>query len=651
MRLIRQYGRSDATNIALLRSQFEAFSRQLPLLYFTLMINSIAVAFTHVDSAPPLLTKIIPFVLCAACTLRLYVWSRRRSLLRTLSDDQVAVRMRNTVALVALFGVTFTIWGLSLYRYGGPYQQVHVAFYMSISVIACIFCLMHVRIAALLLTAIVLGPFVVFFALTGNAVLVAIAMNVVLVAIAMIQVLLAYSRDFSDLVNAKKVLEDKQQQLLALNSENQRLANIDSLTGLPNRRHFLGRLRKHFAHDGSDEKRFAVGIVDLDGFKQVNDLHGHRAGDSLLEEVGRRLADFANDELQIARLGGDEFGLLFGRVTANEELIAISTAVCDALRKPYALAQATVRISATVGIALFPEAGRTAEQLFERADYALYHAKANRRGQATLFSEQHESTIRQHGRIEQALRQADLVQEMTLHFQPILNFATGEIVSYESLARWHSPTLGPIPPDTFIRIAERSDLIHELTSVLLRKALSFMESSDSPIGVSFNLSARDLASPEAVECIRQTVLRSNVDPTRLTFEVTETAVIEDFAKGRAALSQLSALGAKIALDDFGTGYSSLHCIHQLPLNSVKVDRTFVGNIERDTFAQGIVRSIVELCRNLELRCVIEGVETERQAAVLAELGCTLMQGYYFGKPAAMEAERMQPLAAAAACGF
>ena len=651
MRLIRQYGRSDATNIALLRSQFEAFSRQLPLLYFTLMINSIAVAFTHVDSAPPLLTKLVPAVLCVACSLRLYVWSRRRSLLHTLSDDQVAVRMRNTVALVALFGVTFTTWGLSLYRYGGPYQQAHVAFYMSISVIACIFCLMHVRVAALLLTAIVLGPFVVFFALTGNAVLVAIAMNVVLVAIAMIQVLLTYSRDFSDLVNAKKVLEDKQQQLLALNTENQRLANIDSLTGLPNRRHFLGRLRKHFAHDGQGEKRFAVGIVDLDGFKQVNDLHGHRAGDSLLEEVGRRLAGFASDELQIARLGGDEFGLLFGRVTANEELIAISTAICDALRKPYALAQATVRISATVGIALFPEAGRTAEQLFERADYALYHAKANRRGQATIFSEQHESTIRQLGRIEQALRQADLEQEMTLHFQPILNFATGEIVSYESLARWHSPTLGPIPPDTFIRIAERSDLIHELTSVLLRKALSFMERSDSQIGVSFNLSARDLASPEAVECIRQTVLQSNVDPTRLTFEVTETAVIEDFAKGRAALSQLSALGAKIALDDFGTGYSSLHCIHQLPLNSVKVDRTFVGNIEHDAFAQGIVRSIVELCRNLELRCVIEGVETERQAAMLAELGCTLMQGYYFGKPAAMDAEMMRPLAAAAACGL
>ena len=650
MRLFRPFKRDDTASIALMRSQFEAFSRQLPLLYCTLMVNSIAVAFTHAASAPALLSTIIPALLCSACALRLYVWARRRAMLKLLSDDEIAVRIRNTVVLVAVFGAAFTFWGLSLYPYGGAYERTHVAFYMSITVIACIFCLMHMRVAALLLTGIVLGPFVVFFASTDNPVLIAIAMNVALVAFAMIKVLFTYYRDFSDLVNAKRVLEDKQYQLLALNTENQRLANIDSLTGLPNRRHFLSRLGKHFAQADHGEKRFAVGIVDLDGFKQVNDLHGHRAGDSLLEEVGRRLAQFSSERLQIARLGGDEFGLLFGRVTANETLIAASTEICDALRQPFALSQATVRISATVGIALFPEAGRTAEQLFERADYALYHAKANRRGQPTLFSEQHESAIRQLGRLEQALRQADLEQEMTLHFQPILNVETGEVVSYESLARWHSSTLGPVPPDTFIRIAEKSDLIHELTSVLLRKALAFMECSESRVGISFNLSARDLASPDAVERIRQIVLQSNVDPGRLTFEVTETAVIEDFAKGREALSQLSALGAKVALDDFGTGYSSLHCIHQLPLNSVKVDRTFVRDIERDALAQKIVRSIVELCRNLELSCVIEGVETDRQAAVLAELGCSLMQGYYFGKPAPMNASTMQPLSTAAACG-
>lgn len=643
MRSIRHLARSDAANAALMRSQFEAFSRQLPLLYFTLMANSVAVAYTHVQSAPAFLSTVVPSVLCAACLLRLCTWARRRSLRSTLTDRQIAVRIRNTVVLVVLFGIAFTAWGLSLYPYGGEYERAHVAFYMSVSVIACIFCLMHMRMAALLLTGIVLGPFVVFFLLTAKPVLVAIAINVLFVTVAMVKVLLTYYRDFADLVNAQSVLEDKQQQLLILNNENQRLANVDSLTGLPNRRHFLGQLAGRFEHGCPDEHRFAVGIVDLDGFKQVNDLHGHRAGDSLLEQVGRRLAEFESDALQIARLGGDEFGLLFARGTTHDELIAASAAICDTLRKPYVLAQATVRVSATVGIALFPEAGRTAEQLFERADYALYHAKAHRRGHATVFSQQHESTIRQLGQIEQALRQADLEREMTLHFQPIIDVETGDVVAYESLARWHSPTLGPIAPDVFIRIAEKSDLIHELTDVLLRKALAFMARSDSPIGVSFNLSARDLASPDAVERVRQIVRQSHVDAARLTFEVTETAVIEDFAKGRAALSHLSALGAKIALDDFGTGYSSLHCIHQLPLNSVKVDRSFVLDIERDALAQGIVRSIVELCRNLELSCVIEGVETARQAEVLAQLGCRLMQGYHFGKPAAAPRARSREI--------
>lgn len=648
MRLIQLLERSGAANAALMRSQFEAFSRQLPLLYFTLMANSVAVAFTHAQSAPASLSKVIPSLLCASCLLRLCIWARRRSLKTALTDAQIAVRMSNTVVLVVLFGVAFTTWGLSLYPYGGPYERAHVAFYMAISVIACIFCLMHMRIAALLLTAVVLGPFVIFFLSTANPVLVAIAINVLFVTVAMVKVLLTYYRDFANLVNAQSVLEDKQQELLALNNENQRLANLDSLTGLPNRRHFLGRLGARFEHGCVDEHRFAVGIVDLDGFKQVNDLHGHRAGDSLLREVGQRLAQFASEDLHIARLGGDEFGLLFDEVSAEADLFAISSAICDALRKPYALAQATVRISATVGIGLFPEAGRTAEQLFERADYALYHAKAHRRGQTTLFSQQHESAIRELGKIEQALRQADLEQEMTLHFQPILDVETGAVVAYESLARWHSPTLGRIAPDVFIRIAEKSDLIHQLTDVLLRKALAFMARTASRVGVSFNLSARDLASPDAVEHLRHIVRDSGVDATRLTFEVTETAVIEDFAKGRAALSQLSALGAKIALDDFGTGYSSLHCIHQLPLNSVKVDRSFVQDIERDTLAQGIVRSIVELCRNLKLNCVIEGVETARQAAVLRQLGCRLMQGYHFGKPAAEVGEDMAQVTPAAA---
>ncbi|WP_254699791.1 putative bifunctional diguanylate cyclase/phosphodiesterase [Trinickia violacea] len=624
-----------------MRSQFEAFSRQLPLLYLILVINSLAVAFTHIGKAPALLCEYIPFTLCVACVVRLWIWSRRRKLIASLNDRQIARRLTNTIWLIVLLGGLFTAWGLSLYRYGDAYEKAHVAFYMSITVIGCIFCLMHMRTAALLLTGIVLIPFALYFSTTGNPVLIAIAVNMVLVSIAMIKVLLTYYRDFSNLARSQIALEQKQHELEALNAENHRLANADSLTGLPNRRHFLSLLADRFESGPLPESRFAVGIIDLDGFKQVNDLHGHGAGDSLLEEVGRRLLAFSNAQLLIARLGGDEFGLLIRSIDTEQQLLDVGSAICHALRKPYELLRATARISASIGIAMFPEAGRTSEQLFERADYALYYGKENRRGHTTIFSGQHESRIREFGSVEQALRQADLEKEMVLHYQPIVDVRTREIRAYEALARWHSPVLGDVAPNLFIRVAEKSDLIHQVTAVLLGKALAYMTQRDRRIHVSFNLSARDIASPEAVEKIRETVRKSRVDAGRLTFEITETAVVQDFEQGRAALSELKALGAKISLDDFGTGYSSLHYIHQLPLNNVKVDRSFVEHIAQDTAAQGIVRSIVELCRNLGLTCVIEGVETDEQVAVLQRLGCTFMQGYHFGKPAPFETVQSQ----------
>jgi diguanylate cyclase (GGDEF)-like protein len=617
----------------LLRSQFEAFTRQLPLLYTILIVNSAAVSLTHLSCAPAWLARDVPLALCTLCALRMIVWIRRGASPAALSDADVARRLRTTIRLIVVFGVLFTAWGLLLFPYGGPYAKVHVAYYMSITVIGCIFCLMHMRRAALLLTVIVLVPFTLFFLFAHNGVLLAIDINALLVALAMVVVLLTYYRDFASLVGSQAALEKKQLELQALSDENFRLANSDSLTGLPNRRHFLAMLSERFTSGKLAPQRFAVGVLDLDGFKQINDLHGHSMGDRLLEEVGRRLQACADERITPARLGGDEFGLLVQALDAADALHRIGALVCEVLRQPYELPGATARISASLGFAVFPDAGLTPEQLFERADYALYHAKDHRRGSTTVFSQQHEHHIREIGQIEQALRQADLAQEMTLHFQPIVESVSQRVVAYEALARWHSPLLGSVAPSRFVGIAERSDLIHQLTAVLLGKALALMTHDYPHACVSFNLSARDIASPDAVRAIREIVRASGVDASRLTFEITETAVIKNFELAHAALAELRALGAQISLDDFGTGYSSLHCIHQLPLNSVKIDRSFIGRIERDSTAQGIVRSIVDLCRNLRVTCVVEGVENEAQVRVLRQLGCTMMQGFYFGHPA------------------
>lgn len=368
-----------AEQAALSRSQFDAFSRQLPLLYVILVINSLAVAVTHAGVAPAWLAIWLPGAMCTACAIRLVVWVRRRQHLASLSDEEVAARLKTTVWLIALLGVIFTGWGLLLFPYGDPYARAHVAFYMSITVIGCIFCLMHMRKAALMLTAIVIVPFSLFFSLTHNAVLVAIAINMLLVAVAMIFVLLTYYRDFANLVASKHALQAKQAELQRLSDENSKLANLDNLTGLPNRRRFLADLDALFQTAQSEHARFAVGVVDLDGFKQVNDRLGHCAGDEVLETVAARLSRVLRPGELVARLGGDEFAIIADHTTLPS-VVALAQRVIRDIALPYHLSTGeAVSIGTSVGIALAAN-DDSVDGLIRRADQALYSAKQAGRG-------------------------------------------------------------------------------------------------------------------------------------------------------------------------------------------------------------------------------------------------------------------------------
>jgi len=618
---------------ALVRSQFAAFSRQLPLLYFILVTNTAAVAYTHWRTAPLWLGVIVPAVMCSFCVLRVLMWLRRQN--RYYDDAVLARRLRSTLWLVGLLGVLFTAWGLLLFPYGDAYARCHVAFFMAITVIGCVFCLMHMRSAALLLAGIVIVPDTVFLALTGNTVLVAMAMNIALVSVAMIVILLIYYRDFNDLIVSQSALSLKQRETEALSDENFRLATVDSLTDLPNRRHFFRDLDDFIATRLADDGRFAVGVLDMDGFKQVNDHFGHATGDRVLEEVGRRLKALSRDELVIARLGGDEFGLLVSGERC--ETVIACDHICRALQAPYILPDTTIRLSCSIGLAQFPDAGQSVSQLFERADFALYFAKAQRRGSTVMFSEEHETEIKRVNDIEVALGQANLSHEMSAAFQPIFDATAQRIVSFEALARWHSPVLGQVSPANFIPVAERSDLIHQLTAVLLTKTLAAATDWPEDIRVSFNLSSLDLTRPEALVNIMAITRASGVAAERIDFEITESVLIQDYDGARAALTQLKALGVCISLDDFGTGYSSLSYIHRLPLDKIKIDQSFISRIDTEIAGRDIVKSIISLCGHLGLTCIVEGVETESQAKILQDLGCRYMQGYWFGMPMPQDA--------------
>ena len=640
---LRNFFAVPSDNIELLRAQYRAFSKQIPLLYCILVANMMAVSYTFVSLAPYWLSLYIPAFLCLLCGGRAIWWFRQRHDL--VPDQRALERLQTTNRLTPVLAAVFVAWGLSLFRYGTPYAQSQVAFFLALTVIGCIFCLMHLRSAAFMATVVVNVPCILYFLLEGTGAFRAIAANLAIVCAAMMSILRVHYQDFANLAESRRSLIEKQMETqllsdenLRIANENFRIANLDSLTDLPNRRAFFALLEKEFALAKSHDSQLALGILDLDGFKPINDTYGHVIGDKVLVEVSQRLLMTCGPDISVARLGGDEFALIISRSASDasgpieDDLIALGTRIGDTLRIPYSVAGNQALLAGSIGFATFPGSASSPASLYERADYALYHAKRHARGQTVLFSTEHEDQIKSYSLIEQALHNADLVNELSLVFQPIVEAKTGRPIAFECLARWTSPTLGKVSPDRFIPVAERSGLICSITHILLKKALAAVAKWPDEMRISFNLSAHDISSAESIVQIIALLNQSGVDPKRLDFEITETSVAYDFQQAHAAVVAFKALGAGISLDDFGTGYSSLSHVHRLPLSKIKVDRSFVIDINTNTVSHKIVKSLTALCADMGLACVAEGVETQAQLDTLNELGCGMIQGYHFSRP-------------------
>ena len=615
--------RVDTAKPALVQAQIKALSKQIPLLFFITVVNTLAVAVTHYRTAPYLMTVCFPIVITIGYVWRGLEWAKLS--FRPISDGEAGQLLKLTAILGPACSVVIMIWALTLFQYGDEYAQGHILFYAGVTVLSCTFCMMHLRSAALLMTVVTVVPFSIYFIATGRPVFIAVVISMLLVSAAMIYILFVFSRDFAKMF-------DYQEGLLESTLENVRIANTDSLTELPNRRQFLFALQEELEQAARDEQRVVVAIVDLDGFKTVNDLYGNTVGDSVLKEASRRLRGVCGPTTLLARLGGDEFGIIVDEDTCESDIHALGVRICDALCTPFALPGVVVEISGSIGFATFPQGGSNSAELFERARYALSHAKQHSRGRPTIFSTEHETEIRYLANLELCLARADLESEMFLHFQPIIDVERGKIVAFEALARWISPSLGRVAPDVFVRVAERSDLIHKLSAMLLRRALAEASAWPTDIRISFNLSARDIASREAISKIAAIIESSGISPGRIDMEVTETAMFQDFEQASLSLRMLKAMGVHISLDDFGTGYSSLSYVRQFPLSKIKIDRSFVKDVETDLECRAIVKSVIDMCRNLKIACIVEGMETEAQVSILRGLGGNMMQGYFFGRP-------------------
>ena len=447
-------------------SQATNLQRQVPLLYGLLLINSMAVAITHRTQAPIALTVSVPAVLFTVSVVRMIHWFRASR--NGMTTPAAAKRQLQLVTLVAApIAVAYTAWALSLAPYGGPFEQAHVGLYISTTVIGCIFCLIVLPQAALLVAISVLPAFIIFCLSRHMLIYATIGINVALVLAVLMRVLFISFEHFSKQVKSGSLLAAQHQELQRLNDENRRLAMTDSLTGLANRRQFYADLDAYTdAVANSAPQPFSVGVLDLDRFKPINDTYGHQVGDRLLAAIGQRLRATAGPSVRVYRLGGDEFGLIDSNV---DDFTRTCERLLQQVRAPLRIGEIVLSVGGSLGMAQYPDAGTKAADLFDRADYALYHAKHVNGGGACLFTPSLETAVRADRAIEAALQASSFEDELSIVLQPIVELSSGRLNAVEVLARWSNPMLGEISAMEFIAIAERSTAIHSITRAVFKK--------------------------------------------------------------------------------------------------------------------------------------------------------------------------------------
>jgi diguanylate cyclase (GGDEF)-like protein len=439
-----------------------------------------------------------------------------------------------------------------------------------------------------------------------------------------------------------EVIRERISELEAEVVERKYQAAHDPLTGLPNRHSFEERARVALEAAQRDNKKLALLYLDIDRFKQVNDVFGHYVGDMLLQEFARRVGECITSDDIVGRFGGDEFVVILTNIKTRSEVTRTIKKIIKALESPMPFESRTVFLSTSIGVAMFPEEGSDMQTLLANSDVALLHAKQAGRNHYNFYEASMNREASSKMNVVQELRQALLANQIKLYYQPVIDAVTHKVVNVEALLRWQHPERGLLPASEFISIAEDHGIMKKLGEETLKTVFSqqgeWQRKGVPPTRIAINLSPREFTDSRFIEKVKRLLSENNISPALLEFEIVENLAMENIALAKDRFKLLRKMGITIAIDDFGIGYSSLGYLKDLPIDVLKIDQSFIKHSMTNSQNQAIIKAIVALGHSLHMKVVAEGVESEDQLHLLRELGCDGMQGYYIARP--MPAEKL-----------
>ncbi len=617
---------------ALLHERHRAMQKQVPLLYLIGFVNFFGLALAGAATARDLLVPVVIMSLVALA--RIVQWHRRRN--RPASPAKILSDLRITVVVAALMSLGLGLCAITLYASVAEHDRNLVILFTSLAALGGAYSLSSFPAAARMPLLLFVLPLGLWLGTSRIEESLGVGISLILITFLVLRLVELHNKGFVELIRSRSAIEIErgrarraEQIAVAEKARVRQVADTDPLTGVANRRAFLATIEAEMA--APDAPAFALALLDLDGFKPINDTFGHAAGDAVLIEVADRLRRNAGKSAHVARVGGDEFAVMLpcdGEETAKRQ----AELLCDAISKPYRVGGREFRISACCGLTMVQPGTDSVTSALGHCDAALYSGKQRGRGRVALFTAELERSNRRRTQIERALRDPGFADQISIAYQPIFDLATNRLRGLEALARWTHPELGAISPSEFVPITEQINATEATTALLLDRAAAEAVNWPDALLLSFNLSAVELCSAASAVRILRTIRKRGLDPVRLQIEVTETALLADFEAARFNLQALRKAGARIVLDDFGAGFASVSYLRELAFDAIKLDGSLVTAGARNTPGLRLLKGVLDMCAALHLPCIAEHIETAEQLSLLRRLGCRDGQGFALSPP-------------------